>query len=166
MVTICVAVIKFSRTNKSTNSNCFQFANTSYYSQEMNRSNFFWKQYRQSFVAENSNLLLYGEAPHRIIVTCCRWQPQQATQFLFAFLQIQKLVLHLTKENTKSSESNQLERFSIGCRKTITQVITTANQKTGKCLQEPIRTQSKNKLTGQSAGKHGRLSSDQFSFCI
>ena len=139
MVTICVAVIKFSRTNKSTNSNCFQFENTSYYSQEMSRSNFFWKQYRQSFVAEKSNLLLYGEAPHRTIVTCCCWQPQP-----------QKLVLHqernLKKENTKSSESNQLQRFSIGCRKTNTQVITTANQKTGKCLQEPIRIQSKKKV--------------------
>ena len=36
-----------------------------------------------------------------------------------------------------------LERFSIGCRKTKTKVITTANQNKGKFQREPMRTQSK-----------------------
>ena len=47
-----------------------------------------------------------------------------------------------------------MERFSIDCRKTITKVITTANQKTGEYLKKSMRTESKNNNT-QRAGKHG-----------
>ena len=42
---------------------------------------------------------------------------------------------------------DKLERFSIECLKTETKIITLANQKRGKYLEEPMRTQSKTEKT-------------------
>lgn len=42
---------------------------------------------------------------------------------------------------------DKLERFSIECLETETKIITLANQKRGKYLEEPMRTQSKTEKT-------------------
>ena len=57
-----------------------------------------------------------------------------------------------------------LERFLNECRKTKTEVITSANHNKHKLPNKPIRTRSKHMYPGPSAGKRVRASHDWFEF--
>ena len=114
-----------------------------------------------------SRSLIWGDSfqvqiEKRKLTVVCSCSPQNS---LFDHLTL--LFCSEQQRNVKSTCRHcfcSLERFSFGCRKTKTKVITLTNHNSRKQSNEPIRARSKYMLPVPSAGKRVRVSHDWFWF--